>query len=277
MRTYKSFSIDEYQGEESGWDKLADKYAGLLKPDTVYSLTKEMAHRIVEDHLNGRSGGHVLDFNCGSGNDFPYFLEKGWQISGCDGSGGMLAKCEEIYGDAISEGRIRLYLGDMEALDSRSFPGQQFDLIYSVTGGFSYVEDDEYIRTHEVLAGFLKPGGIIITAHLNRYCLIESLYHLSRFRVREGLKRWTSTLEVGIEGRNYRMYLRTPRQLRKLKISGLSPVRFRPLLAFTPPYQTGYSPSPGLFRLHRKLEGWGSKRSWLASFADQVVCIYRKA
>src|SRR3989304_3639420 len=117
---YQSFCYQPLYTNQKGWDAYADAYSKLLVPDTVYFLTKEVIHKQITDHLNSNKPIHVLDLNCGVGNDFPFFIAKGWQITACDGSVGMLNKAYEKYKSAIESGQIALFLGQMETLDGNS-------------------------------------------------------------------------------------------------------------------------------------------------------------
>src|SRR5271165_1040123 len=129
---YQQFVYQPHHTNQKGWDAYADAYAKLLVPDTVYHLTKEVIHRQVAGFVASNRPLHVLDLNCGVGNDFPFFLATGWKVTACDGSVGMLNKAYEKYGAEIESGRIALFLGQMETLDENSFPGLKFDLIFSV-------------------------------------------------------------------------------------------------------------------------------------------------
>jgi SAM-dependent methyltransferase len=272
---YQEFRYDSNYKFDTGWDKYAEDYSRLLKPETIYYLTKEVAHKIVSEFVPHNKEVYVLDLNCGTGNDFPFFLEHGWKICGCDGSLGMLTKAFERYSNEISNGQIELFSGNIENLDTSSFKTRKFDLIYSITGGYSYVDDGSFINVNTVLSHFLKKDGVLITAHLSNFCLPDMVYHLFRFRLAKMLLRRKKDLTVVIKDENYRMYLRNARDLKKMEIPGLTLIKVLPLLAFTPPYQTGYNPPKFLYNFHKKVEFQAIKSSVFSSIADQVVTVYR--
>ncbi len=91
-------------------------------------------YSIVDDHFPPEKGMKVLDFNCGTGNDFPYFLKKGFTITGTDYADDMLNKACETYASEIAIGYVSLFNGAIEELSSESFEPNSFDLIYSITG-----------------------------------------------------------------------------------------------------------------------------------------------
>jgi len=205
---YLRFSYQPRATNQQGWDAYAETYAKLLVPDTVYFLTKEVIHQQVTDHLNSDHPLHVLDLNCGVGNDFPFFLARGWKITACDGSVGMLNKAYEKYKAEIESGQIVLFLGQMETLDENSFPGLKFDLIFSVTGGYSYISDDKMRSVNEVLGNYLTAGGLMITAHLNKFCPSDMVFQLLHMRVKQAFVRLKRELKIQIKGQEFRMFLR---------------------------------------------------------------------
>ena len=261
---------------ESGWDAYAQSYAQLPQTGGVYSLTKELVHEIVHMYLDTNESTHVLDFNCGTGNDFPYFFEKGCKVTGLDGSKGMLNKAYEGYTDFIRSGRLSLYEGLTEDLDLNVFEANSFDLIFSVTGGFSYLTDEQLLRANALISRWLKPNGLLVVANLNRFCLSEAFYYLAKGAFGKSLRRLKGHTTVNISGNNYTMYLRSASKLKFLYNRDFTIIKKHPLLAFTPPYQTGHKPSFSKLELFRKMENTFIKFSQLAHVSDQVVTVAMK-
>lgn len=273
---YQRFEHQPHHTNQKGWDAYADAYAKLLVPDTVYHLTKELIHRQITDLIPADKPLHVLDFNCGVGNDFPFFLARGWKITACDGSVGMLNKACETYRVEIAAGKICLFLGQMESLDQSSFPDAKFDLIFSVTGGYSYVADERMRAVNEVLGNYLTADGLMITAHLNKFCLSDTLFQLLHARLKQAVVRLRHDLTIQIKGQDYRMFLRGPGQVDRLTPPNLQSLKLLPLLWLTPPYQTGYKPGKQVYDLLRSIEMRTRQFSPLACISDQVVAVARR-
>jgi SAM-dependent methyltransferase len=273
---YRRFKYQTQYTNQTGWDAYADDYAKLLVPDTVYFLTKELIHRQITDHLPSNIPIHVLDLNCGVGNDFPFFLARNWKITACDGSAGMLNKACEKYRAEIETGRIALFQGQMETLNGNSFPGLKFDLIFSVTGGFSYITDDKMRAVNEVLGNYLTADGLMVTAHLNKFCPSDIVYQLLHARVKRAFVRLRNELTIRIKGQELRMFLRGRRKVKQLTPPNLQVLAVLPLLWLTPPYQTGYKPSKFMYNLLKAMEINTCDIAVLSSMADQVVAIARR-
>ena len=272
---YSTFKYDKNIQYKDGWNNFALKYSKLLVKDTIYFLTKKVMYSIMEQHIKLEKGMSILDFNCGTGNDFPYFLEKECTITGTDYSEGMLNKADEIYRDEIEKGNIKLLHGAIENLNNTSMQTNKYDLIYSITGGFSYVDSNQMIKSIEVLSTFLKPKGKIITAHFGRFSLAESLFYLFRLKIKHIFIRKSKKVKVSIKQKPYTLFLRTKKEFFNLSKS-LSIDAFHPLLFFSPPYQTGYNPSVKrinrLYQLESKIKNWG----FLSNLSDQFVVVISK-
>ena len=276
QQPYAPFIYQPDYDYQAGWDAFALDYATLLQPNTVYTLTKEVMYKIVEQHVQLKPGMRVLDVNCGTGNDFPYFLSKECLISGCDVSTGMLNKAVETYTDELKSGTISLYQGALEELNTSHFEPNSFDIIYSITGGFSYIDHAEMKRVFQTLRHFLKPGGKIITAHFGRFAVAESLFYLKRGRLKEALIRRKRTLHVPIKNQRYTMYLQRYQWLVKLFETDFSIDNVHPLLYATPPYQTKFKPGVDKLNQLRKREFNNIHKKRLSNFSDQFVIVLSK-
>ncbi|BDS12815.1 class I SAM-dependent DNA methyltransferase [Aureispira anguillae] len=272
----KPYEYNKQFAYDSGWDKYALSYSKLLRPDTIYSLTKDLAHDIVKHYIPEGKNKKVLDLNCGTGNDFPFFLSEGYKIVGTDGSGGMLNKACESYQKAYKKGNIRLYQSMMEDLGKATFKENQFDLIYSITGGYSYIDDDSFLKVNQILSNYLKKGGYLITAHLTPFCLGEFLYRIKSRQFGASLLRLKKTLTVPIKGERYRMYLRSNRKLKKLRTKELEFCSAHPILTTTAPYQTGYAPNVKKLKRRREVEFGRLFKPVYNTIADQILIVEQK-
>lgn len=275
MSGYAPYQYDPAFTYESGWDRNALKYATLLQPDTLYMLHKEVMYTYLERQIlpgfHGRQL-RVLDVNCGTGNDFPFWLGTGALLTGIDGSAGMLNKAAEIYSEAIAEDRLSLFQGLLENLEESSLNGKKFDIIYSITGGFSYIDDEVFTRKIGVLKTMLAPGGVMVTAHLNNFCLAESAAFL--FRGRPGRAAVRLKKCIPLDSGAF-MYLRGHRQLTRLFQPIFPSVEIRPLIALAPPYQTDLHFAPAMLRFFRRIETACTANGFGRIWADQNIVTCR--
>jgi hypothetical protein len=262
-----------------GWDAWASEYAALGASNAVYALGKELLHARVDAVAPPPAAREAwaLDFHCGAGDDLARLLGRGWHVVGCDGSAGMLRAAAERCAPEVASGRLELWQGRAEALERDSFGGRRFALVFSTTGGFAYLDDEQFVRVHRVLAGMLDPGGIMVIAHLTPFCLAESVYHLLRLRPARAAQRWRGSVRVTIRGEPMLMRLRSPDRIRRLLGDVLRLEGQYPLLVCTPPFQSGFAPGPRVLAALRAIERAAGRASGLARVADQVVCVARRS
>jgi SAM-dependent methyltransferase len=270
--SYTRYGIGSEPETSDGWDAWAADYA-KLSANPTYALGKELLHEQV-NAIAGRPGS-VLDFHCGAGDDALRFLADGWQVVGCDGSPGMLRAAATRCAAELGNGMLELWLGNAERLKPDSLGLRRFDLVFSTTGGFAYLDDDQFVRVHRVLATMLDPGGVMVIAHLTPFCLSETIYHVLHARVRRARERWSGRVSVNIRGKPMTMRLRSPGRVRNLLENVAQVERLTPLLWCTPPFQSGYVPGPRALRMLRAIERRTARVGAFARFADQVVCIAR--
>jgi SAM-dependent methyltransferase len=102
----------------------------------------------------GLQGNRLLDLACGTGKSFLPFLERGYDVTGCDISPAMLA----IAGDR-ARGRARLL-----ELDVRELPALgAFDLVTFLDDAVNYLDDEaELVDTLAGVRRNLAPDGVLV-------------------------------------------------------------------------------------------------------------------
>ena len=101
----------------------------------------------------GLSGKLILDVGCGTGRSFEPMIDRGWTVTGCDISPGMLAIAEERSGD-----RATLLLADMRELPILG----GFDLVWSINDSMNYLMNGGELESTLVgMRSNLGPRGMI--------------------------------------------------------------------------------------------------------------------
>lgn len=249
---------------ETGWDAFSQDYASL-NANPVYRLTKDQIFSFLEQNMDLTTPLSVLDFNCGTGNDLGHFLGKGHSVTGCDGSPAMLSVASERFP------QVDLFLGTNEVLDPLSFGERKFDLIYSVIGGFAYVNDRTYRENLRCLATMLNPGGKIAVTNFNRLCLPDTLYNLMRLRPDAAFFRYNKTKKLAVKGQELTMHLLTDYDFRRIIDRYFNVVASGPVLTLTPPYQSGFRPKKHTLKLFTQLENKAGNWRMSKHICDQNI------
>ncbi len=118
-----------------------------------YDLWTEGLLQLARRH--GLRGGRVLDAGCGTGKSFLPLLERGFDVTACDGSSAML----DVASAKAGADRVTLHCRDLRALGTIG----EFDLITCLDDVANYLtEPDDLAAALVGLAANLRPGGLLL-------------------------------------------------------------------------------------------------------------------
>src|SRR3954454_1806070 len=129
----------------------------LLAP--FYDLyTHDYAHEELLGNIEGIAiehgliGRRLLDVACGTGKSFLPMLARGYDVTACDISPGMVERAREASS------------ADVFVADARELPDVgPFDMAMALDDALNYVLSDEDLETvFEGVARNLRPGGIFV-------------------------------------------------------------------------------------------------------------------
>ena len=120
-----------------------------------------------------QSGEHVLELNCGTGEDTFFLSHNGVSVTACDASEEMIKIATSRLRTEAPEAPVLFYLLPTERL-SEPQPAPQFDGAFSNFSGLNCVPDLD--QTAQDLARLLSPGASVLLCLSTRYCLWEMLW-----------------------------------------------------------------------------------------------------
>jgi molybdopterin-synthase adenylyltransferase len=125
---------------------------------------------------HGLSGRRLLDIACGTGKSFEPFLGRGFEVTACDVSSGMLRQARRRAG-----GRARLVHADVRALP----PLGEFDLVLCLDDALNYVLDPRGLgEAFASVARLLASGGVFV-CDLNTLRTYRTTFARDRFVERD--------------------------------------------------------------------------------------------
>lgn len=116
---------------------------------------------------HGLTGTRLLDLACGTGKSFAPFLERGFEVTACDVSEGMLVRARARAG-----GRARVVRHDIRELPALG----EFDLVLCLCDALNYLLSEEELA--RALAGArrnLAPRGVLLF-DLNTLCTYRTFF-----------------------------------------------------------------------------------------------------
>jgi SAM-dependent methyltransferase len=135
---------------EEGYEKFARFYDAFTAGSDYETWT---AHVIGLARDHGLHGTRLLDVACGTGKSFLSFLERGFDVTACDSSPGMLAEA------ARKAPAVPLVEVDMRRLPALG----RFDLITCFDDSLNHLLDEEELSAaFASLAANLDPAGLLL-------------------------------------------------------------------------------------------------------------------
>src|SRR5690348_17252562 len=119
----------EDQTATGAYDTLAPAY-DLLTAGYAYERWLTALERLAHEH--GLRGHRVLDVACGTGKSFEPLLDRGYEVTACDGSPEMAAIAAER-----AAGRARVHVADMRELPRYG----AFDLVLCLDDAINHLVD----------------------------------------------------------------------------------------------------------------------------------------
>lgn len=139
-----SVALSTYEALAPAYDQMTADYA--------YDRWLSALERLAIDH--GLTGKRVLDVACGTGKSFLPLLERGYDVSACDLSPGMVAIARARLPDPA-----RAFVADMRALP----PIGPFDLVTCLDDAVNYLLGSSDLEAAlGSMRSVLRPGGVLV-------------------------------------------------------------------------------------------------------------------
>jgi ubiquinone/menaquinone biosynthesis C-methylase UbiE len=143
-----------------------------------------------------RSGDHVLELNCGTGEDALFLARNGISVTACDASEQMIQIASGRLRKEASGAPVQFNLLPTEHIRELQ-PSIQFDGIFSNFSGLNCIADLK--QTAEHLAALLPPNAPLLVCLSTRFCLWEMLWFALHGNLRKAFRRCSghATAKVG--------------------------------------------------------------------------------
>jgi len=220
---------------------------------------------------------HVIDLGCGPECDAEHLAGRGYRVTAIDWSHGMVDEARRRVAAAGLIDRVDVLHVGIHELD-RLAP-VQFDAAYSNFGPLNCVDD--LAGAAQLIAGRLRPGGILVASMIGRVCPWEIAIYLARGPwLRAAVRFRRDPVPVPLEGRTVWTRYHTPAEVEHtFAAAGFTRASLRTLGLFAPPpYLEGFASRhphlvSALQRLEDRVGGWPGIRAW----GDHFLIVLRKA
>jgi ubiquinone/menaquinone biosynthesis C-methylase UbiE len=165
------------------FDTLAEFYDDLFTRSLIGRAQRNIVWQALDEAFP--TGAHILELNCGTGEDAVHLAKKGVSVFACDASQQMV-KVARARASREAQHLVQVELLPTEHL-SQLQPPHPFDGAFSNFSGLNCVVDLR--ETARQLARLLKPGAPLLICLSTRICAFEILWFLLHADPRKAFRR----------------------------------------------------------------------------------------
>ncbi len=155
---------------------------------------------------------HILELNCGTGEDALFLSRNGISVVACDASDQMIQVAHQRQRCEAPNASIQFNLLPTELL--HDLHPASFDGAFSNFSGLNCVADLK--QTAQDLATLIKPGSPLLICMSTRFCISEMLWYVLRGNPRKAFRRCSGHTTAKVGEFTIDVYYPTLRKLQQL-------------------------------------------------------------
>jgi SAM-dependent methyltransferase len=192
------------------FDNIAPGYDDLF----TRSMIGRAQRGAVWEVLSGifESGAHILELNCGTGEDALFLARHRMSVVACDGSEGMIRTARERMQDEDPDAPIEFELLPTEHL-AQLHPGTLFDGALSNFSGLNCVSNLNQVAVD--LASMVTARAPVLICLSTRFCLAETLWFLFQGNFRKAFRRTPGVAHATVSGYTVKVHYPTLHEVRR--------------------------------------------------------------
>ncbi|WP_020535678.1 class I SAM-dependent methyltransferase [Lewinella cohaerens] len=262
----------------SAFDAIAGSYDDTFTNTAVGRLQRASVYDLVAPYLRNEQCRHILEVNCGSGQDAFWLTQQGKTVFATDISAEMIAVAAVKRRKLPTDQQKRLRLQTLSATDISSIKEEgPFDLIFSNFGGLNCLSPQELTPFLEDAAQLLRPGGHLVMVVMGRFCWWETLYFTLKGAWQKAWRRRkrTATDAPLDENTSIPTWYYSPSDFTTKAPKGLTQKQLNPIGFWVPPSYLDpfFASRPKLLRVLHQLEEKTKLFSGLAGGADHYFLV----
>jgi ubiquinone/menaquinone biosynthesis C-methylase UbiE len=255
------------------FDSLAAKYDDLFTRSMIGRAQREAVWDVLVDTFE--PGSHILELNCGTGEDALFLARQDVSVVACDASQRMIETARQRMQaedpDASIEFRV-LATEHLSELDR----GDLFDGVFSNFSGLNCVADLHL--TARQLAALVTRGAPILICLSTRFCLSEMAWFVLHGQFRKAFRRSSGFATVKMGEYAVKVHYPTLRAVKKM---------FSPYFRMRSCTGIGVAVPPSylepIVRKYPRLLGWlrlidraVSRLPWLRTIGDHMLIHFER-
>lgn len=216
------------------FDIAAGSYDGDFTHSHTGMLQRELVWKYLDQRLTSDKKLHVLELNCGTGEDALHLAQSGHVVTATDISTEMLAQAKSKIQKQGLSCKVHLKQADINTLEDWN-DSEKYDLVFSNFGGLNCITAEELLSFKTKISNYLRPNGSIILVLMSELCLWESFYFILKFRFDQVFRRKKPYVMADVKGVKVKTWYYSPKKLRRLFAPEFRSVKLKPIGFFGPP------------------------------------------
>ena len=193
------------------FDSLAATYDDLFTRSMIGRAQRDAVWDALINTF--KPGSHILELNCGTGEDALFFARHEVSLVACDASEKMIQTARDRMRTEAPQASIEFELlptEDLWKLGTR----EKFDGAFSNFSGLNCVSDLN--RTARDLAGLVTVGAPVVICLSTRFCLSEMAWYLLHGQVRKAFRRSSGIATARVGGFAVKVQYPTLRAVKRM-------------------------------------------------------------
>jgi ubiquinone/menaquinone biosynthesis C-methylase UbiE len=245
-----SSSVDIPHETGRAFDCLAGEYDELFTRSIIGRAQRNVVWQKAAELFS--QGNHVLELNCGTGEDAFYLARLGVSVTACDASEQMVRWARQRQQKEEQYAVVRFKIMPSEQITELQ-QETLFDGGFSNFSGLNCVTDLASVA--EQLASCIKPGAPLLLCLSTRFCLWEIAYFALQGNLRKAFRRCGGQARVRLGDVSFPVQYPTVAQLRTI---------------FSPSFQLRSYAGVGVFVPPSYLEAWARKHPRILNLLERV-------
>jgi ubiquinone/menaquinone biosynthesis C-methylase UbiE len=255
------------------FDSLAARYDDLFTRSMIGRAQRGAVWKVLTETF--KSGDHILEINCGTGEDALFLARNGISVVACDASEQMIRRARQRMGAEDPDAPIHFEVLPTEQLFLR--PDDLFDGALSNFSGLNCVANLQ--QTARDLAALVTPGAPVLLCFSTRFCLSETIWFAFHGHFRKAFRRSSGMATVKVDGFSVKVQYPTLRAIKRMfapffllrSCTGVG-------IAVPPSYLESWARKyPRGFALLRRIDKRISRLPWLRTIGDHMLLHFERA
>lgn len=245
----------------------------LYETNTFIKYKRKRVREHLEQHLKPKS--HILELNCGTGQDAIYLSLNGHNVHATDLAQGMLAEAKRKTAQLELQ-NLSYEQCSFTRLEELAVKGP-YDAVFSNFGGLNCTDDLQ--KVIHSFSPLLKEKGTVTLVIISKFCLWELLL-LFTGKFKTAFRRFYNKgrSNAQVEGKSFSCWYYSPRQVLKYIKNDYELLSLEALCTIVPPSYIEHFPEryPLLFSLLKRVE-FRLRDKWpFRATGDYFIITFRK-